>query len=349
MSKLELGGKAQTVLGPVNPEDLGITSPHEHLFIDLSPLFNKPTKCSEMQLAYQPVSLENRWWVSYHHLGNLDDTVLEDREVAIREALSYKCAGGNTIVDVSNISIGRDPLALAYVAQATGLNVIMGSGYYTDTVHPNDIDSKSEDDICEEIVRDVMVGVGNSGVRSGVIGEIGCTWPLTDNERKVLRAAACAQQRTGAPLSIHPGRHSEAPFEIIEILSKAGVDMRRTAIDHVERTLRDPEKRFKLAETGCYLEYDEFGWEGYYSLAPVDLPNDHQRVNEIIQLIEQGHLEQILLSHDICSKVRLKSYGGHGYDHILRNVVPVMRDKGITEEQINALLIENPKQLLQFV
>lgn len=351
MNKSELRGKALTVLGPVDPEDLGITSPHEHLFIDMSALFNEPEECTEKELAHQPVGLGNRWWISYHHLSNLDDTFLRDEEVAVREALSYKYAGGGTIVDVSNIGLGRDPLALARGAQATGLNIIMGSGYYVGALHPANMDGKTEKDICEEIVRDVTVGVGNTGIRAGMIGEIGCTWPWVDNERKVLGAAARAQQRTGAPLSIHPGRNVRTPLEIIEILRKAGADISRTVIDHVERTLREPEDRFKLAETGCYLEYDLFGWEGYYpkALVLVDLPNDHQRVNEIIQLIEQGHLNQILISHDICSKVRLKSYGGHGYDHILRNVVPMMRDKGISEEQIDTMLIDNPRRLLTFV
>jgi len=113
--------------------------------------------------------------------------------------------------------------------------------------------------------------------------------------------------------------------------------------------LIDLEDRRKLAETGCYLAYDMCGEEGYYSLSIVDLPNDHQRVNEIMQLINQGYLNQILVSQDICTKHRLRRYGGHGYDHILRNMVPVMRVKGMSDEQIRTLLVENPQRLLRFV
>jgi len=345
----ELTGKAQTVLGPIDPEDLGVTSSHEHLFVDLSAMFAEPSECTEKELAHQPVTLKNLWWVVYNPYRNLDNLLLRDEEVAITEASFYKRAGGGTIVDVSTIGLGRDPLALASVAWATGLNVIMGSGYYVSATYSANIDGKTDEDISEEIMRDVWVGVGNTHICAGIIGEIGCTWPLADSERKVLRAAAYAQQRTGAPLSIHPGRNPSAPLEIIEILGKAGADISRTVIGHVDRTLKDPEDRRKLAETGCYLEYDLFGLERYYPLALFDIPNDHQRVNEIIQLIEQGYLNQILISHDISLKIRLKRYGGHGYDHILRNVVPMMRDKGMSEKQINALLVENPKRLLRFV
>ena len=244
--------------------------------------------------------------------------------------------------------MARDPLALARVSRATGLNVIMGSGYYVPRSYPADMDSKTEEDIYQEIVREVTVGVGDTGIRSGIIGEIGCEWPLSDNERKVLSAAARAQQYTGAPLNIHPGRNPSSPLEIIEVLIKAGADISRTVISHIDRTVREPEGRRKLAETGCYLEYDLFGEEGYYFVPTIDLPSDHQRINEIIQLIDQGYLKQILISQDICWKNRLRRYGGHGYDHILRNAVPIMRIKGVSEEQIHTLLVENPGRLLTF-
>jgi len=296
--------------------------------------------------------MENLWWIAYHPASNRDNLVLLDEKIAIKEASCFKHAGGDTIVELSTRHIGRDPLALARVSRATGLNIIMGSGYYTDATHPADMNRKTEEDICEEIVREVMVGVENTGIRTGIIGEIGCSWPLTVSERRVLRAAAKAQQRTGAPLSIHPGRNpnpdASGCLEIIAILSKGGADISRTAICHIERTLVKHEERCKLAEMGCYLEYDVFGWEGYHQMPTVDLPNDNYRVNQIRQLIDQGYLNQILISQDICWKHRLRSYGGHGYDHILRNVVPLMRVKGITEEQIHTLLVENPKRFLQF-
>jgi len=352
MSNAELTGKAQTVLGTISSERLGVTLPHEHLFVDLSIWYrgseSEPTEATANKIFHEPVTLENLWCIAYG-APNLDNWKLQDEEIAIREASFFKRAGGDTIVDVSNVGLGRDPLALAHVSRATGLNVIMGSGYYVAPSHPADMDSKTEEDICAEIVREVTEGVAGTGIRAGIIGEIGCSWPLTHNEEKVLRAAANAQRQTGAPLMIHPGRNASAPLEIITILSKAGADIGHTIIGHIDRTLRQLKDRRKLAETGCYFAYDICGNEGYYTLSTIDLPNDHQRVNEIMQLINQGYLNQILISQDICTKHRLRRYGGHGYDHILRNMVPVMRVKGMSDEQIRTLLVENPQRLLRFV
>lgn len=350
MSSIGIKGKAQTVLGPLDADRLGITLPHEHLLIDVSCVFTEPNDPDEKMLGYQPVTLENLGWIRYHSTNNLDNLRLLDEEIAINEAGIYKQAGGQTIVAVSNIGLGRDPMGLACIAQATGLNIIMGSGYYVAASHPPEMNSKTQDDITAEIIRDVSVGVGETSVRAGIIGEIGCSWPWTENEQKVVRAAAVAQRQTGAPLMIHPGRHETAPFKIIKVLTEVGADLSRTIMCHVERTFFDLSYNRKLAEAGCYLEYDLFGWEySYYPLAPIDMPNDGQRLNQIAQLIDEGFVNQILLSHDICFKSRLRCYGGHGYAHILRNVVPKMRQKGFREEHIHTMLVENPKRVLQFV
>ncbi len=352
MSIPELVGKAQTVLGPVLAEDLGITLPHEHLLCDMSIRLVEPAANSEKILFYQPVNLENRGLLEYNATKNLDNVRLWDEEAAISEVLRYKQAGGSTIVDVTNIGMGRDPLALQRIARATGLNVIMGSGYYVGPSHPPQLAGKTEEEIAEEIVGDITVGVGDAGVRAGIIGEIGCSYPLTDGERKVLRAAARAQQRTGAPVNIHPGRPYEAsPFEIIEVLAEAGGNLNRTVISHFDMMFTSVERICELAESGCYIEYDLFGRLGrvLHPVEFIDVPSEGQRVDWIKQLIERGYLNQILISQDICMKMRLIRYGGHGYGHILNYVVPLMRAKGIAEEHIHTLLVENPKRLLSFV
>ena len=137
----------------------------------------------------------------------------------------YKQFGGDTIVDATSLGIGRDPVGLARISRATGVNVIMGGSHYVDQAHPEDMGERAEEEIFEKIVEDVTVGVDGTGIKCGIIGEVGCTWPLTDNERKVLRASARAQQATGAPILIHPGRDEVAPLEIVEVLSEAGADL----------------------------------------------------------------------------------------------------------------------------
>jgi len=274
--------------------------------------------------------------------------MLRDERVAIDEAMRFKLAGGNTIVEVTNIGLGRDPEALARISRATGLHVVMGSGYYLAVSHGSQMNKMSEGEIMDEIVKDIMVGVDHTGIRAGLIGEIGCSWPLFPNERKSLRAAGRAQKITGAALHVHPGRDPQAPVEIIDILKGAGADLSRTIFDHIERTYRDLQQTIELAKTGCYIEYDLFGREGYYPIN-LDLPNDAQRINELMQLIDEGYLNQILISHDIWTKTQCCTYGGWGYAHILRNVVPVMLAKGMTRKQIQTIMVDNPRRIFTFV
>src|SRR5919198_258669 len=336
MANAAITGMAQTVLGPVSAEALGVTLTHEHLLVDISCAFIEPTAATEKRMAYEPVSLEN--------------LKLLDEPTAVAEAMRYKLAGGQTIVDATSIGLARDPTGLARIARATGLHIIMGAGYYVAAAHPPAMDDKTEDEITQEIIQDITVGVGQTGIRAGLVGEIGCSWPWQENEKKVVRAAARAQLETGAPLMIHPGRDPEAPLEIVRELDKVGASLRRTIMAHIDRTIFDIGAVFELAGTGVYVEYDLFGQESsFYPFSPIDMPSDAQRLAQLQEVVVKGYLEQILIAHDICTKTRLIGYGGHGYDHLLRNIVPRMRRKGFLDENIHTILVENPKRLFAFV
>ena len=347
----EVRGKVQTVLGTLVPEDLGVTLPHEHILATFDS-FVQPTVATEKHLAYQPITLQNYGWLRMNWEKNLDNWRLVDEETAIDEVLLYKRNGGVTIADVTPKGgiLGRDPLGLARVARATGVNIIMGTAYYMARSHPREVEDWTEQQIASQFADEIMIGAEGTGVRAGIIGEIGCSWPLATNERKVLRAAALAQQHTGAPLMIHPGPNASAKFEIIEILRQAGADLSRTIMCHFSQTLFTSADRLKVAEAGCYLEYDRFGFETRhwpFGPSPI-LPSDEQCIDEIRELISEGYGKQILISHDVCTKMQLTRYGGFGYGYILRYSVPLMRWKGMSEEQIHAILIENPKNALQF-
>jgi phosphotriesterase-related protein len=342
-------GLACTVLGPVRPEELGPTTTHEHLLIDLTLFFKQPSTARERSRAYEPMTLQNRGWVAYDRTRSYENLHYEDEEVAASEALLFKEAGGKTIVDATTIGIGRDPLALARIARATGLNIVMGAGYYIDAVHPKGMDERTDLDIAREMVADLTTGVGDTGIRAGIIGELGCSWPITDNERKVLRAGARAQRETGAAILAHPGLSEAAPMAVLEVLGDAGADLSRVVMAHLDRTVSDMDAVLELARTGCYLEYDLFGWESsYYSLSDFDMPNDAQRIGFVKRLIDEGHAAQVLIAHDICGKNRLARYGGHGFSHILENIVPRMREKGVAERDIDSIIVENPARLLAF-
>jgi len=341
-----LSGQAQTVLGPIAGEAMGITLPHEHLLIDFEVMFREPANSAERGLARQPVSLANLGWVRHNFSSNLDNLQLLDEAVARDEALLFKHAGGQTFVDPTNRGLARDPLALARVARATGLNIIMGSGYYVAAAHPADMDRRTVDDIARELVTDLTEGVDGTGVRAGFIGEIGTTWPWTDNEKKVLRAAVAVQRETGAALMIHPGRHERLPLAIVDFIRKEGADLGRVIMCHIERTIADPAVLLELAATGVRLEYDLFGLEtSYYPYNPAfDMPNDGERMRQILFLIERGHLAQILMSHDIAYKHCLTRWGGFGYHHLLVNVIPRLRAKGADDKIVQTLLIDNPRR-----
>ena len=343
-------GYAQTVLGAVDASELGITMMHEHLLLDLRHICDEPDDPDGRALSRAPVSMENLSWVFLNTTRNEDNMVLSDPELAIREAALFKQAGGMTLVDVTNVGLGREPEKLRYIAEKTGLHIVMGAGYYHGLFHPPEMDEKSEDEIFEEIVGDVTDGVDGTGIRAGIIGEIGCNWPLHANEAKVLRASARAQQATGAPISIHPGAHVESTFEIIGILEAAGADIERVVMGHMERNVWNHDQMSRLAKLGCYLEYDWFGEvRPRFPNGIVEVPSDGERIRQISYLISEGFGEKVVVSQDVCFKSRLASFGGPGYAHIVKYVQVWMREMQFGEKAIENLLVNNPRRVLGFV
>ena len=350
MGNASMVGKAQTVLGPLDPVELGITLTHEHLLVDLLPTYEPPSNSDDREFWERPVSIESLGQIRHYAAPNRDNIILGDVPTAVDEINLYRQSGGRSLVEATSNGIARDPVGLVRIARATGVNVIMGSSYYVDASHPKDMDCRSEDALLEEVVRDVVCGANDTGIRSGVIGEIGCSWPLTDNERKVLRASARAQRATGAPLLVHPGRDETAPLEIIAVLDQAGADLGRTIMGHLDRTVFCRQTLLRIAESGCYLEWDLFGREeSLYPHNPtVDMPSDAKRMDEIAWAASQGHGRKIVVSHDICSKFRLQRYGGHGYHYLLDNIAPRMRARGFGSELVDDIFINNPRDILTF-
>jgi phosphotriesterase-related protein len=338
----------QTVLGPIAPEALGVTMTHEHLLVDFRYSFREPEALHEKRMAYAPWSLELAGWIRHHWNLHLDNMTLFDENETIAELAPFSRAGGQAVVDATSIGIGRDPRGLARIARATGLHIVMGAGHYLGATHPPEVERQDVETLAESIAADVVRGVGDTGVRAGMIGEIGCSWPWTDGERKALRAAVLAQRRTGAPLMIHPWRADDAPIVIADAVRASGGDVRRTIMCHVERTIVDRGALAEFADSGAYIELDLFGHEVTHVPGGRRLwmPSDAQRIEMILWLLERGYGDRILLSHDICYKFRLRRYGGHGWDHLLVNVVPHMRSYGIGDAAIRGMLIENPRAAL---
>ena len=350
MSVQRLFGKIQTVLGFIDPDELGATLAHEHVLWDASFLFEGP---GEMGISHEPVMIETLEWLKRNGVGSVDNLKLLDKDVAVDEVLRFKRAGGGALVDMGNNGLFRDPEGLAHVSRATDVHIVMGSGYYVGRSHPKELAKRSVEDLIKEMVRDITVGVDDTGIRAGVLGEIGCSHPLKDTEIKVLEAVAGAQRITGAPVNIHPGRSQSAPMEIIDLFRGFGGDISRIAMSHLSnRHGLDVDLTLELARTGCYIEYDSFG----NFPNPIVLPektffalSDWQRIECLQEFIDHGYLDRLLISHDIFNKTDLHRYGGFGYDYIHETVIPMMHMNGVSDEEVHAMLVENPKRFLQFV
>ena len=349
MQNPNLAGKVQTVLGVIDGSELGITLPHEHLILNASDNFVEPKDPRAKAVINQPVTLENIGWLRYNPRICKDVLSMLDEEKIIKELLIYKEYGGNSIVDCTPKDLHRDPDAAVRISKATGINVIFGVGFYKKVIHSPETDSKSEEALADEIAGEIIEGIGPNKVHAGLIGEIGISSsPLSNNEKKILRAAAEAQKRTGVLISIHLGYHEDSALEIIAELKDAGADISHTALCHVDISVRKPETRKRLAETGCFISYDHLGREEYYHAHAwtTDLPDDLRRTDEIMELINWGYLNQILLSHDVGNKTNHSAYGGCGYEHLLRDFVPLLRRRGVSEEEIHTILVDNTRRAL---
>lgn len=346
-------GQIQTVLGDIEPSALGRTLTHEHIKMDYKCCIQPPWRASDAEkMVNSEINLANLGWIQhnpYSHKLNLSlgDEPFDDM---VKELNLFKQEGGQSIVEVTINGINRDVEYLAKVSSATGLNIIAGTGYYIDHTLPPEIKALSVEERCKTMVEELTEGVGDTTIKCGVIGEIGCSWPLTPAEKKSLLAAAAAQSETGAPLIIHPGRNEPSPLEIVRILQEAGADINKTVMSHLDRTVFDRSKLLELASTGVYLEYDFFGIEVtyYQSNHATDIISDAQRIQNIKFLASEGYADKVVIAHDVHTRHRLVKYGGHGYSHIQVNAVPKMLMRGISQEVVDKIQISNPKAWLTF-
>ncbi|KAM4704846.1 N-acetyltaurine hydrolase [Rhinophrynus dorsalis] len=345
-----MSGKVQTVLGPIHPDQLGYTLTHEHLTMTFDCCYCPPP-AHQKALSSEPILMKNLFWLKQNPYSNKENLHLNQEVEAIKEELLFfKATGGGSIVENTTTGISRDLKTLKRLAEDTGVNIISGAGFYVDTTHSTETRSMSVEQLTEIILNEILQGADGTDIKCGIIGEIGCSWPLTESEKKILQATAEAQSQLGCPVNIHPGRNSDAPFQIIRILQESGADISKTVMSHLDRTIFDEKKLLEFAELGSYLEFDLFGTEmlNYQFNQAVDMPSDNERIKTLRFLIDEGYEDRIVISHDIHTKNRLVKYGGHGYSHILSNIVPKMLLRGISQKNIDKILLENPKKWLTF-
>jgi phosphotriesterase-related protein len=295
-----------TVLGPIDASELGITLPHEHVFIDLVREYR-------------------------------GEGLLNDRALAVAELREYVEAGGRTLVDCTSVGLARDPLALVSVAEETGLHIVMGCGYYRDPYLPPELDRMSVDEVADTIVRDIEEGVDGTGVRAGVIGEVGSDrGHLSALEERSFRAAARAHHRTGLTITTHAARWPVGVPQL-DLLAEERVDPHRVVVGHCDM-VPDPAYHLELAKRGAFVELDTVQGESDY--------DTRCRVAWVRNLAEHGFLDRLLLSQDVCLRSNLRALGGSGYAYVPTAFADHLRAAGFDDSDLRTILVDNPRRAL---
>lgn len=341
-----------TVNGTIDAKELGITTPHEHIYIDMEVFFAKPEEIGYKNIAYLPVTIDKLGVLKRNPFALKDNVVMTDEKTQTDELMCFKKAGGRTVVDATTIGLGRDPVLLRDMAALTGLNIIAGAGFYVEGAQSNETKEMTIVQLEDQIVRELQIGIGHTSIQAGIIGEVGISHIMTEFERKSLIASCRAQKRTNAPLMIHINPWSTEGLEAMKVVSEEKVDHTRIVICHIDVENRK-DYIYRLLDMGVYIEFDNFGKEMFtdrWDCKPGSgrFVTDWERVLLVKELVDKGYTNQLLFSCDICLKTLLHSYGGWGYDHVLTHIIPMLDEVGVSNSQIERILIDNPGRWLDF-
>ncbi len=337
--------QVMTVLGPVPSTSLGTTLMHEHILNDCLCWWHKPTDSAREYLAEGPVRMEILSELKQDPFVNRDNISLNDEQLAIQELKQFVHAGGVTVVDPTCRGIGRNPEALVRIAKQTGLQIVMGAGYYLQSSHPAELSGMSVGDVADQLVSEAVLGVDNTGVRIGLIGEIGVSSDFTAEEEKSLRGAAQAQVRTGLPLMVHLPGWFRLAHRVLDIVEEEGASMAHTVLCHMNPSHDDFTYQCELAERGAFIEYDMIGMDYFYADQQVQCPSDDEVAKAIVKLIDAGHLDKLLLSQDVFLKMMLTHYGGNGYAFVVRHFLPRLKRLGCDNTALTTLMCQNPRRV----
>lgn len=337
-----------TVTGPIPGDSMGVTLPHEHLFNDLSGVIDEPFSTHTEFLAGRTVDSSIHWALRhdpYCCADNLAEKPVPDVSHEVRE---FAALGGGTIVDATgSAAIGRNPQRLLEVAHNTGTHVVMSTGPYLEKFEQERITARSIDDQATEMIHDITDGVADTGIRAGMIGEIGVSPTFTSAEQGGLRAAALAQQEVQTVgLNIHmPGweRFGDQVLDIV--LDEVGVSPSKVSLAHSDPSGPDLAYQQRLLDRGIWLEFDMIGLDISFPMEGVS-PSAQQTADAVAGLIEAGYGHQLVLSHDLFLKQMWTRHGGNGFVYVPGIFMDLLRQRGISDAQCTALLIENPRRLL---
>ncbi len=341
----------ETVAGPLDLDSMEYFLPHEHLFLDLRNQACDFADPERKRIAMQKVGAENLKLLEANPYSVRDNLVLDDLDTAAEELSNVGCPPEKLLVsDCTSIGISRQPEKLRQLSLKTGVNIIAGCGYYTQDTHPLKIRDMTAAEIAEEMIRDCTEGIDGTGVKAGVIGEIGTSSPIHPDEKKVLRASAETSNRTGLPIQVHTYPWAKCGLEAARLLLDCKADPGRIIICHTD-VLLDSAYIMELLRMDVFVEFDNFGKEykidvkdGEPSFSGGPFSTDLEKVMCIRRLVDKDLHRHVLLTNDICLKNMLRKFGGKGYGHVFNGVRRMMLERGIAGEAVDMMLFRNPKK-----
>jgi len=337
-----------TVLGPIEPGELGLTSMHEHCLLDIRPIAMPSPHPYPESAVVAPGNLGFVHW----NFGSLEDNlVLDDPALIGAELAAIRTLGGAGIVDLTVEGMGRDVRAVQDVARRSGVHIMMGAGLYVEACHPSWARDADVASIAESLSRDLAEGLDGTGVLPALIGEIGTSDPPTRQELRAVTAAARVGAITEAAVNVHVDGFGHHALEIVDLMLRQGMAADRIVLSHMDcHTNLDRRRHGELLARGVILEFDNFGLEFYFTDADGRLHRnctDLSRMELLSQHLDDGFVAQLVLACDVYTKAQLRANGGTGYDHLLLRIVPALKGTfGVDDAEIHEMLVTTPRRLL---
>jgi phosphotriesterase-related protein len=336
-----------TVRGEIQSSEIGITDTHDHLFLNGTKFFKEPLKATKYGLYNQKITLDNLSRVLANVYAVKENLIFDDFDLAANELTEFKKAGGRTFLDPTPVDLGRDVSALKKLANLLDLNIITATGYFKHEYNAEILEDKTVADIYDEMMKEITYGIGDTGIRPGVIGELGTGVGISPTEEMVLIAAAQVNKDTGLPMLVHIEPWLENFYQVFlkasDILTKNGADLKKVCFCHLSHGFFEYNILKNILKSGTNIGFDDFGEP---CMGPLYAPSDIHKIDILLKLVEDGFIDQILMGNDCDVRTKLHSYGGFGYDHFISNIIPVLRKKGLSGEQAEILLIKSPGKFL---
>ncbi|QJW44644.1 phosphotriesterase [bacterium BFN5] len=364
--------KIMTVCGPIDPQELGFTSMHEHIVVDCSMFRNRIRKSYIIPpSSINPegeLTLINRSKIRHSITLSLDNLRLDNEAVMAEEVAEFKAGGGHSIVEVSAPGIRSSPndlLKLRRISEQTGVHIIASTGLYAEYTWPAKYRDMVFTDFTVFLHREIRQGIGKTGILPGHIkAAYEAPSQVLDD---YLRAAALVSGETGLSLQVHLGPYltiDEVRRNVLQPLLEGGCNPRKTILCHVQllmgilsidelinnpgRLPFDISLHKELLDQGFILSFTPFGFEADDEPLGIAHYPDWYILSGLVQLIREGYAEQLVIGNDVFTKLATCHGGGEGYRRLTDFVVPSLQQCGIATQEINKIVVGNPARILAF-